>query len=84
MWPWNVLSIARIVQLLERITMTQQELETKLAAANTQMGKVRTEIQALKDAIASAGNVPASVEAAANQLFATIQLADDDNPDATP
>lgn len=62
--------------------MNHEELKAGLDAANATVDKIKTEIQALKDAIANAGNVPAEVQAAAEALFSNLQSADDMNPDA--
>lgn len=80
------LSLSLIIQLLTviklyQIQMTQEELKTALDLANAKVDKIKTEIQALKDAIVNAGNVSPEVEAAANQLFTNLQTADDMNPD---
>lgn len=64
--------------------MTNEELVTQLGDMNAKVDKIKTEIQALKDAIANAANVPQAVIDAANQLATNLQAADDLNPDAPP
>lgn len=62
--------------------MNHQELADALNTANTKVDKIITEIQALKDALANADNVPAGVQDAATALFSNLQVADDLNADA--
>lgn len=62
--------------------MDNTELVTKLDAQTARLTKIQTEIQALKDAIANAGNVPQSVIDAVDRLDAAMTATDDLNPDA--
>lgn len=64
--------------------MTAQEATQKINDLNTQVEKIKTEVQTLIDTVNNnPGTIPAEVEAAINQLAATVQGVDDMNPDAT-
>lgn len=58
--------------------MTQAELTAKLGDFSTQLAKA---IQEIKDAVANQPNVTPELEAAAANLGALVQEADDLNPD---
>lgn len=73
-----------ILHKLKQIYMTDQELQLQLEAMNAKVDKIKTEIQALIDAITASSDVPQSVVDAANTLAANLQTADDLNPDAEP
>lgn len=68
--------------LKQTIIMTNEELAQKLTDLNTQVVKVQSEIQALKDLVADTDNVPQSVIDAVNTLGSSIQAADDMDTDA--
>lgn len=64
--------------------MTTQEATQKIESLNTQVEKIKTEVQTLIDAVNNnPGTIPAEVETAINKLAATVQGVDDMNPDAT-
>lgn len=71
-----------ILKNQQKMAQTHEELLAGINSANTKVDKIKTEIQALKDAVANSNNVPAAVEEAANQLFTNLQSADDMNEDA--
>jgi hypothetical protein len=71
-----------IIQKLNSIIMTNEELKSLLVDANAKVDKVKTEIQALKDLVAASANVPQDVVDAVNALGSNLQSADDLNPDA--
>lgn len=79
---FNAITLLIIITKLSQMAQTDAELLAGLQAANAKVDKIKTEIQALKDAVANSTNVPAEIEAAANQLFTNLQSADDMNPDA--
>lgn len=62
--------------------MTNQELLALLLADDAKVEKIIGEIQALKDLVAAAQNVPQEVVDAVNSLGAKLQAADDMNDDA--
>jgi len=62
--------------------LTNTEAVAKITALTTQVGKIGTEVQALKDIITSQGNVSPEVEAALASLDAAIKGVDDLNEDA--
>lgn len=62
--------------------MTQEELAQQLTDANAKVDKIKTEIQALIDAVANSANVSQAVQDAASALAANLQSADDMNQDA--
>lgn len=78
-----IISVINSVKL-SQIEMTNEELITQLGIMNTKVDKIKGEIQALKDAVANADNVPQAVIDATNQLATNLQAADDLNPDAPP
>ncbi len=67
---------------------TQAELAAKLTSIGDELDKAKAEIvaaiQALKDALASAGATTPEVDAAVVRLEGSAQALDDLNPDATP
>ena len=71
-----------IIQKLNSIIMTNEELKNLLVDANAKVDKIKTEIQALKDLVAASENVPQDVVDAVNALGSNLQSADDLNPDA--
>lgn len=62
--------------------MTQEEAIAKLDAQSAKLTKVYTEVQALKDAAANAGNVSPELSAAIDRVDAALTSVDDINPDA--
>lgn len=64
------------------IIMTNEEAVGKITALTAQVGKIGTEVQALKDVITSQGNVSPEVEAALANLENAVKGVDDLNPDA--
>lgn len=72
----------------KNIMATQDEEAAKLNAFADQLDKATTEIvaavQALKDALAAAGNTNQAVDDATARLSTAAQKLDDLNPDATP
>jgi len=64
-----------------KLLMNQQELRQALTDANAKVEKIATEVQALKDTVGNADNVPQEVVDAVNNLAATLQRVDDINPD---
>lgn len=75
----------KIVHLLKRIIMNQQELREALEATTAQNEKARVEIlQKISDleaAVANAGNTSPEVDAALAALRASVQTDDDIVPD---
>ena len=82
----NEAVLKQINKTLKKIMATQEEVAGQLAALTAQVEKVKTEIQAnldaLAEAIAAQGNATPEVEAALAALTASVQGADDLNPDA--
>lgn len=64
--------------------MKQEEFIAKINTVTEQVGKVRTEVQALKDAIENSDDVPQAVIDAFSGLESAITAVDDINPDAVP
>lgn len=64
------------------MALTQAEAAAKLDAQAVTLEKIRTEVQALKDAAANDGNVSPELEAAIARVEAAITGVDDINPDA--
>ena len=69
--------------IIKTIIMKNDEAVAKINALTTQVGKIGTEVQKLKDIITSQGNVSPEVEAALTSLENTIKGVDDLNEDAT-
>lgn len=59
------------------------ELEGKLTALNTQVGKIAAEVQALKDSLTNV-EIPAEAQTALDNLTAALQKVDDLNEDVPP
>lgn len=82
-----LLVVAILIQLItfyylqNQSKMEQSELTALLNAHADQLEKVRTEVQALKDAFETADDVQPELEAAANRVFDAVQAVDDINPD---
>lgn len=76
-----------IERRLRKIIMTQAELADHLTKVDDQLDKATAEIlasvQALKDALAAAGNTTPEVDAALARLDTSAQTLDDINPDPT-
>jgi hypothetical protein len=70
-----------IIKKLNQIIMTQAEAAQKLNTALTQIGKVKTEVEKLKEAAQNAGNVSPELQAAIDGVSSAIQGVDDINPD---
>ncbi len=70
-----------IIKKLNQIIMTNAELLELLIADNAKVEKIITEIQALKDLVAGADNVPQNIVDAVNALGTNLQTADDLNED---
>lgn len=64
--------------------MTNEEAVARMDAQEIKLTKIKTEIQALKDAILNQGNVSPEVEAAIGRVDAALQATDDLNEDAAP
>lgn len=88
---WNVilLRLEAIERKVDRLTMTQDELATKLGEVTAQVAKIGTEVSAtlqkvteLEAALAAAGNTTPAVDAALAALKAQAQKTDDLIPDA--
>jgi prophage DNA circulation protein len=75
-------SLQMIINKLNQIQMTNEELVASLTSANAKVDKIKTEIQALIDIVAGSQNVPQAVVDAVNTLAGNLQSADDLNPDA--
>lgn len=71
-----------IINKLKSIQMSNEELLALLLADDAKVDKIITEIQALKDLVASTGNVPQNIVDAINSLGTKLQAADDLNADA--
>lgn len=78
--------IRPILQLLEVISMNQDELAQSLTDLGTQVdkigGEIKTEVANLEAQITSNGTVPDNVATALASLKAKLQTLDDLNPDA--
>lgn len=70
------------ILILKKITMTNEEAVAKIDAQEVKITKIQTEIQGLKDAILSGGNVSPEIEAALARVDAALQATDDMNEDA--
>ncbi len=79
---FSAANVAAIIYLTGVVKMNHEELAAKLNAYAAQLAKVKTEVQALKDAITNADNVPLSVVDAANAVGVALGEVDDLNPDA--
>jgi seryl-tRNA synthetase len=81
----DVHSLKYEVQL---IMVTQVELAERMRALKAQNDKATAEqmaaLQKVQDALAQAGNTTPEVDAAMEELAASIQRDDDLNPDVTP
>jgi len=71
-----------IIKKLNKIMATQAEAAVQLDTVTTKLGKVLTEIQALKDAAAAAANVSPELQAAIDRVVGAAEAADNANPDA--
>ena len=69
-----------IIQKLNTVIMTNEELKALLVDANTKVDKIKAEIQALKDLVANSTGVPQDVVDAVNALGTNLQSTDDLNP----
>ena len=82
----NEAVLKQINKKLLKIMASQEEVAAQLTALTAQLEKVKAEIQANLDALAQAiadqGNATPEVEAALAALTASVQSADDLNPDA--
>lgn len=79
----DIMSLLNIIKLQNnKIIMTNQELSTKLDAANTKVDKIITEIQKLKDLVNTTPDVPQNIVDAVTSLESKLQAADDLNEDA--
>lgn len=67
----------------EKIMAKQDQAVAQLEAALTQIGKVRTEIEALKVAAEAAGDVQPALQDAIDRVVQSIGGLDDLNTDAT-
>jgi len=76
------LMIWRIAGEVKKIMATEQEIVAQLAAQKAQVDKVLAEIEALKALVNGTQNVPQAIVDAVAALGASIQAADDANPDA--
>lgn len=70
-----------IIKLFKMADIQQQAAE-KLNTVVTQLEKVQTEIQALKDAAENDGNVSPELQAAIDRVVSAAQATDDLNEDA--
>jgi seryl-tRNA synthetase len=75
-----------IIEKLNNMAKTQAQTAQEIRDIKTQNEKARVEIlakiQALEDALAAAGNTSDEVDAAVQDLKASVQADDDLNPDA--
>jgi seryl-tRNA synthetase len=85
MWPFTNSRHRQIIRKLNDIIMTQAELAAELTRIKEQNEKARAEqqaaLQALRDALANAGNTTPEVDEALTALASSIQAEDDENPD---
>ena len=72
-----------ILNKLNLIIMTNEELLAKLDSANAKTDKIITEIQALKELVNTTPDVPQNIVDAVNTLESKLQTADDLNTDAS-
>src|ERR1044071_9396933 len=83
---WQIGATCRLTRKVKQIMATQQELATKLNSIGDELDKAFKEItdavQALKDALANAGNSTPEVDAAVARLDTAAQALDNINPDA--
>lgn len=78
----TILCIFFLIYKTNKIDMETQEALTKLTDLNTQVNKIKGEVQKLIDAANNTnGEIPEDVAAAIDSLAATIQGVDDLNPD---
>lgn len=70
-----------IIKLLKHIIMTQAEATDKINTLTTQLGKVKTEVQKLIDAVQTNGNVTPELETAILNAQTALQGVDDLNQD---
>lgn len=83
---WIVIGAIGIVILwaifgeIKGTTMKVSELAAALTALNTQVEKVRVEVQKLKDSLADV-DLPVEAQQALDSLIASIKGVDDINPD---
>lgn len=80
----GALGLLYIANKLNFIQMTQAEAAQKLTEVANQLGKVRTEVQALVDAANNEQNISAELQAAIENVSAAVQGVDDINPDEVP
>lgn len=73
-----------IIIKLFKMSDTQQQAAEKLNLVVTQLEKVQTEIQALKDAAENDPNVSPELQAAIDRVVSAAQATDDLNEDAPP
>ena len=71
----------KVIKLLKKILMNQQELAAALSKVSDQLQKGIDEV---KTAIANSGNTTPEVDTALANLQAAAQALDDLNPDAPP
>jgi len=67
---------------LNKMALSNKEAVDKINALTTQVGKIGTEVTALKDIILSQGNVTPEVEAALANLENAVKGGDDLNEEA--
>lgn len=83
-----VLQLRHINRKVKHIMATQAELSAKLTSIGDELDKAQAEIiaaiQALKDALATAGATSPEVDAAVTRLEGSAKALDDLNPDVTP
>jgi phage-related minor tail protein len=75
-------NVAATLYLIGVLKMNFDELAAQLLTYASQLAKVKTEVQALKDTIANTANVPQNVIDAANAVGAALGEVDDLNQDA--
>lgn len=73
----------RLNKKMDVIMGTQKELAVKLDAVATQVEKVRTEVESVKQALLDSLNVDPEVQAAFDRLESAVQGVDDLNEDST-
>lgn len=74
--------LLKIIKQTKTTMLSQKDAAVKIDGLTTQLGKISTEVQALKDALANQENVSPEVEAALGRLEAAVTGVDDLNPDA--
>lgn len=77
-----ILLLIFIIKQNKKTMLSNKDAAIKIDALTTQLGKIATEVQALKDAVANSENVSPEVEAALANLVTAVSGVDDLNTDA--